>query len=131
MSDHNPFPVPVDILPDDDADLKHAAALLQQERERRARVRAAGGRDAYVAKVEAENKVLREAAGALVTELESSLGDWPRHCDAPRCRRLATLSDGDLLACDEHQDGLVAGDIEDLSYAPSLRTLRALLEAKT
>ena len=78
----------------------------------------------------AKEKAMREAAGALVADLESSQGDWPRHCDAPRCRRLATLSDGDLLTCDEHQGDLVAGDIEDLSYAPALRALRALLEVK-
>lgn len=77
---------------------------------------------------EAKLKALREAAGALVADLESSQGDWPRHCDAPRCRRLATLSDGDLLTCDEHQGDLVAGDIEDLSYAPALRALRAALK---
>lgn len=69
-----------------------------------------------------------EAWRALLSDLESANGDWPGRCDAPRCRRLATCNDGDQIACDEHQGMLVAGDIEDLSYAAPLRRLRELLE---
>lgn len=77
-----------------------------------------------------ERDELREAGRALVADLESNEGDWPTGCNAPRCRRLATYDDGDQVACDEHQGILVAGDIEDLSYASSYRRLRALLDAK-
>ena len=80
------------------------------------------------AKAESERDAIREAAQALVDALESTHGDWPRFCDAPRCCCLAMHDDGDQVACDEHQGMLVDGDVEDLSYAPALRTLRALLE---
>ena len=71
---------------------------------------------------------LRQAAQALVAELERTSGDWPRFCDEPRCCCLAMHDDGDQVACDEHQGMLVDGDVEDLSYAPALRALRAALK---
>lgn len=77
-----------------------------------------------------EGQALRGTAAAMVDDLESPHGDWPRHCDVPGCRRLATSEDGDQIACDEHQGELVAGDIEDLSYAPALRQLRVLLKGE-
>lgn len=83
---------------------------------------------AMVLRANENDAKLRQAAQALVAELESTSGDWPRLCDAPRCNSLALVEDGDQSTCDEHQGILVDGEVEDLSYAPALRTLRALLE---
>lgn len=74
-----------------------------------------------------ERDDLRAAAVALVATFDAPKGDVPTFCDAPKCSRLASRYDGDQASCDEHETMLVEGDIEDLSYAPQLRTLRALL----
>lgn len=79
----------------------------------------------------AERDALREAAAALVADLESKYGDWPRFCGAPFCERVALHDDGDTVACDEHQEDLIRDDgLRNLSYAAPLRALRKLLEQK-
>lgn len=78
-------------------------------------------------RLKAERDALRAAARALLDDVESPSGEPMGFCHALRCRRLAMCGDGDMVACDEHQGILVAGDIEDLSYAPAVRFLRSLL----
>ena len=79
---------------------------------------------------EAERDAMADAVRALLADVESPHGEKMDFCDAPRCRCLAMYNDGDMAACDEHQGILVAGDIEDMSYAPAVRTLRAMLDGK-
>jgi hypothetical protein len=73
---------------------------------------------------------MADAVRALLADVESQHGEQMDFCNAPRCRRLAMYNDGDMAACDEHQGILVAGDIEGMSYAPFVRTLRAMIEGK-
>lgn len=70
---------------------------------------------------------MTDAARALLEEVEGPHGEWMGFCEAPRCRCLAMCGDGYLIACDEHRGILIDDDIEDMSYAPTVRALRALL----
>lgn len=81
--------------------------------------------------VEQERDELREAARALLADLEGATGDFPDWCNSRRgcCRLASFVGDCDQGACDEHKSEL-HGALEELSYAPALRHLRALLEAK-
>jgi hypothetical protein len=71
---------------------------------------------------ERELAALREAAEALVTDLESPGGDQIWMCD--RCPSVAMVhAEGGV--CDAHADGREIS--RDFSYAAPLRALRALL----
>ncbi len=78
-----------------------------------------------------EADALREAGRALVADLEGATGDFPDWCNSPRgcCRLASFVGECDRGVCDEHKSDL-RGDLEELSYAPALRRLRALVEVR-
>lgn len=69
-------------------------------------------------------ETLRQAARAMVEALASDHGARPWGCR--ECGTLATRTGADLSYCDDCDPGGFTGD---LSHAPALRALRALLEA--
>ena len=75
----------------------------------------------------AAHKALREAAGALVAEVENTSSHALIGCDY--CRTLAMHDNGLYVACDEHRSYLDDEyDVSELSYAAPLRALRAALK---
>ena len=83
-------------------------------------------RDAEKAKL----KALREAAGALVAEVENTSSHALMGCDY--CRALAIHGNELHVACDEHRRNLDDEyDVYEMSYAAPLRAIRAALKEES
>lgn len=79
---------------------------------------------AAIERLKVERDALREAARALLADLDRPIGSMPWGCR--ECDRVSTCRANGACYCDEHSyEGA-----KDATYAAPLRALRALLEGK-